>query len=253
MIIGYFDESYKESRVYAIGGYIARTRDWEKVSRKWKNRRLRDGVQCFHAAECESGHSRNFSHLSKEQRVCLKADLIELVNENENLGGFGAAVIMEDFYRVRDSSERARAVLGPEPYFLCFQMVLSGICKEFEAHDAGPGMKTALVFEQQDEVSGRAMGLYDRFKRLNSSYAPRLGTLTYASRTRCVPLEMADNLAYETMKEILNRRYDPARPRRKAMERMISRIRSIVLMTAKELQELALLGRVGSDYSQGRR
>ncbi|MGC2001794.1 MAG: hypothetical protein WA658_18195, partial [Candidatus Acidiferrales bacterium] len=33
VIRGYFDESYKDHRVYTIGGYIGRDRDWRAVSR----------------------------------------------------------------------------------------------------------------------------------------------------------------------------------------------------------------------------
>jgi hypothetical protein len=155
VIRGYFDESYKDKRVYAIAGYIGRDRDWKPASRRWKNRRLQDRIQCFHAADCEDGR-QEFRHLSKGQCTQLKADLIQIVHEHENLGGFGAAVIIEDLHKVRESSERAEQVLGPDPYFLCFHMVLSSICKEFEENNAGPGTKVALVFEEQEQVSGRA-------------------------------------------------------------------------------------------------
>jgi hypothetical protein len=45
-----------------------------------------------------------------------------------------------------------------------------------------------------------------------------------------VQLEIADNLTYEVMEEILNKKYDPIRPRRIAMEKMIPRIRKIKLL-----------------------
>lgn len=249
MIRGYFDESYRDKRVYAIGGYIGRSKDWTVASRLWKNRRLQDKIQCFHAADCESGFEE-FKHLSKEVRIQLKADLIQIVHGCQNLGGFGSAVIIEDFYKVRDSSERARQVLGTDPYFLCFQMLLSGICIEFEEQQANPYMSIAFVFEEQEEFSGRTKALYDEFKEVNKKCAQRLGTLTYAAKHKFVPLEVADNLAYETMKEILNNRYDPTRPRRIAMQKMLPRVRRIDLMAEEELRNLVLLGRIGKDYKQ---
>ena len=247
MIRGYFDESYKDQRVYAIGGYIARDRDWMRVSKEWRKRRLRDGIQCFHAKDCEAGRGE-FEHLSKEQRTQLKADLIQIVYGNENLGGFGAAVIIEDFHKVRESSDRAKQVLGPDPYFLCMQMLLSDLCVELEAQGASPGIRVAYVFEEQGEFSGRAKILYEEFKSLNRKEASRMGSLVYRNKRDCVPLEIADNLAYEVMKEILNNRYDPTRPRRIAMEKMIPRIRRISLMTENELGKLALLGRIDKDF-----
>jgi hypothetical protein len=247
MIRGYFDESYKDQRVYAIGGYIGRDKDWRLVSRQWRNRRLQDRIQCFHATDCESGFGE-FKHLSKEERTQLKADLVRIVDGMENLGGFGSAVIIDDFHKVRDSSERARKVLGPDPYFLCFQMLLSSVCTEFEEQNAGPGMRFASIFEEQDEFSGRAKVLYEKFKAMNKKHAPRLGSLSYAAKRKFIPLEIADNLAYETMKEILNTNYDPTRTRRIAMKKMIPRIRRITLMTANELRKLALWGRIEEDY-----
>ncbi len=247
VIRGYFDESYRDQRVYAIGGYIARDRDWTLVSRHWKNRRLRNKVQCFHAADCESGYEE-FVHLSKQERTQLKADLIQIVHDHENLGGFAAAVMIDDFYRVQQSSARAREVLGPDPYFLCFQMLLSAICEEFERQGARPGMRVAFVFEEQEEFSGRTKALYDKFRAINTKYSERLGSLAYSPKERFIPLEMADNLAYETMKEILNKKFDPTRPTRIAMEKMIPRIRQIYLMEEKDLRKLALFGRTSKDF-----
>ncbi len=247
VIRGYFDESYKDHRVYAIGGYVGRDRDWKAASRKWRNRRLRDGIECFHAADCEDGRGE-FAKLSKEERRTLKTDLIQIVGAQENLGGFSSAVIIEDFHGVRESSERAKQVLGPNPYFLCFQILLSDVCVALEEAGAGPGIRVAYVFEEQEEFSGRAKQLYDQFKAINQTYAPRMGSLTYAGKGQFVPLEIADNLAYETMKEILNHKYDPTRVRRISMQKMIPRIRSISLMTEPELQKLVLLGRTARDH-----
>jgi hypothetical protein len=101
------------------------------------------------------------------------------------------------------------------------------VCEEFEDHDAGHNMRVACVFEDQKEFRGRARWLVDKFRAINPRYSARLGTVTYAAKTKLVPLEIADNLAYEVMKEILNTKYDPTRPRRIAMEKMIPRIRKI--------------------------
>ena len=111
-------------------------------------------------------------------------------------------------------------------------------------------MSIAFVFEEQEEFSGRTKALYDEFKEVNKKCAQRLGTLTYAAKHKFVPLEVADNLAYETMKEILNNRYDPTRPRRIAMQKMLPRVRRIDLMAEEELRNLVLLGRIGKDYKQ---
>jgi hypothetical protein len=243
---GYFDESYKDKRVYAIGGYVARDRDWKSACRYWRNRRLKDHIQCFHATDCESGYGE-FESLSKETRTQLKTDLIQIVDDHENLGGFGSAVIIDDFVKVRESSDRAKKVLGPSPYFLCFQTLLSSVSGEIEKQAARPGIRVAYIFEDQEEFSGRAKGLYNQFKKINPTYSERLGTLVYASKHRFVQLEMADNLAYETMKEILIHKYDSTRPRRISMQKMIPRIRSVTLWTESQLRKLVEKGRTADE------
>jgi hypothetical protein len=247
VIRGYFDESWKDNRVFAIGGYVCHDRLWRRISADWKHRRLKDGIQCFHAADCEDGRGE-FSHLTKDRRIQLKTDLIEIVSADSELGGFGTAVIIEDFKKVRESSDRAKKVLGPSPYYLCFQTLFSDVAIETEkvASDK-PGVRVTSVFEQQEEFSGRAKKLYDEFKSINLTYAPRLSVLTYASKKKFVALEMADNLAYETMKEILNNKYDPTRPRRISMQRMLANVCRVTRWTEKELRQLVLVGRTAED------
>jgi len=234
VIRAYCDESYKDKRVYVIGGYVGRRKTWESLARRWKARRLQDGVSCFHAADCESGWEE-FEHLSKDERRELKADLIEIVNEHP-VSGFGSAILIDDWHIVRESHPKGPDVLGQSPYFLCFQLVLSALAERF--NEENPGVRTSLVFEEQEELSGRAKALYDDFKKLNSSYAPRLTTLTYASKKEFVPLEVADNVAYEVMKEILNNRWDPGRAVRKSFQAMQPRIWHIDYLNEQAMRNL---------------
>ena len=248
MIRGYFDESYRDKGIYAIGGYLAKDKTWTSISRQWKNRCLQDRVQCFHAADCESGFGE-FKKLSVEQRRDLKTDLIQIVDKHDGIGGFGAALIIDEFAQARDSSERARKVLGPDPYFFCFQIVLLAVCEDFLRFDPSGTKKTACVFEDQEEFSGRTKRLFDEFKKMNPNYAPRLTTLTYAPKRQFIPLQVADNLAYETMKEIHNREYDPTRSRRISMAKMIPKIQSIKLVDRRVLQLMTETARVSSDLA----
>jgi hypothetical protein len=238
VIRAYCDESYKGTQVYAIGGVVARDRRFRIASIRWKNRRLRDGIKCFHAADCEDGREE-FANLSKEQRIELKADLTGILLEAQ-ITGVGAAIITEDFNSLRAASEQAKSVLGPSPYFLCLQMLITSVCVGLGEHN--PNVRVAYIFEEQEQFSSRAKQLYNKFKIVNPQYAKQLGSLTYAQKGEFVPLEMADNIAYETMKEILNHFYDSARPRRKSMERMIPSIGSLTLLTKREMLRLVERG-----------
>jgi hypothetical protein len=136
----------------------------EQAAERWSS--------MLHAVDCENGYGE-FEDLGKDCRVRLKTDLIQILDTNENLGGFSSAVIIEDFYKVRESSERAKQVLGPSPYFLCFQILLSDVCVALEKAQAGPGIRVAYVFEEQEEFSGRAQQLFNQFKAIQPNLCPK--------------------------------------------------------------------------------
>ncbi len=212
----YCDESYdKEHRVYAMGGYIGRDRHWNKLSRLWRNRCLRDGVPYFHAADCEDGRDV-FQRLDKEKRNALKRDLIELAGKwRGEIVGFGMAVYISDYDKVRTSSPKAAFAMPEKHYFFCFEALLGQICQELNSLEFTGA--PAYIFDQQEEFSGRAKQSFDLLKLEKPELGARMGSLSYQDKRRFVPLQVADNLAYEVMKGLLNQRFDPDRPERKAL------------------------------------
>ena len=66
-----------------------------------------------------------------------------------------------------------------------------------------------------------------------------MGRLTYADKKKFTALQIADKLAYETMKFLLNRRYDPNRDERAAMARIKQRnIQAIRYLDFESMQQL---------------
>lgn len=217
VICCYCDESYdKDSRIYTIAGFVARDKEWERLSRQWKNRCLKSGLEYYHSSDVEGSYG-NCSHLSQEGVISLNTDLVTLVTEAK-LFGWATSIVLNDFLELRQSSDRVRELLGPSPYFLAMQMFLVTLCGRI--HDEMPNYRVAFVFEEQEEFSGRAKQLFDRVKVKNPIAATCMSTLTYADKKRFVPLQVADKLAYEAMKNILNLRHDPQRAERIALTRM---------------------------------
>ena len=209
----------RDDRVFhddLLAGFVARDKEWTSLSRRWKNRCLRDGIQFDHAADCEGAFGQ-FKHLSKSQIVELNRDLITEIL-NTRIVGWGTSLVLEDYHALLDSSERARNMFGTSPYFLVMQTLLVTVCGEIR--DDRPNYRAAFVFDQQEEFSGRAKQMYDQVRQKNPNIAPCMGTLTYADKERFTPLQVADKLAYEIMKDLLNRRYDPTRKERVALARM---------------------------------
>jgi hypothetical protein len=202
--------------MYTIAGFVARDKEWTKAAKGWKIRCLQDTIQCYHATDCE-GRYGDFKTLSKEQIIALNTDLTDVIL-GARLVGFATCIILEDYRKVSASSDKAKRILGPSPYFMAMQVFLVSVCGKIQ--EDRPNYRVAFVFDQQEEFSGRAKKLYDEVKRKNPKTAPCMGTLTYADKKRFVPLQIADKLAYEAMKNMLNLRYDPERKERIALTRM---------------------------------
>jgi len=235
VIRAFCDESYDgESRIYTIGGFVARDKEWVGLAKRFKLRCLKDSIQCYHAADCE-GRYGDFKHLSKDQTVQLNTELIDEMLKSQ-IVGFAISVILEDYRKVQQSSEKAKRMLGPSPYFLAMQMFLVEVCGEI--HADRPNYRVAFIFDQQEQFSGRAKQLYHEVKRKNPNAARCMGTLTYADRRRFVQLQVADKFAYEAMKNMLNVRYDPQRRERVALTRMKTGriIQSLKYLDAEALQ-----------------
>ena len=217
VIRAFCDESYDgQARVYTIAGFVGRDKEWASLARRWRNRCLGSKVSCYHSADCEGGFG-DFSHLSKTQIVELNTDLVSEIAATR-LTGFATSLVLEDYRKVAGSSEKARRILGSSPHFLTMQTFLVSMCGEIR--DSRPNYRVAFVFDQHEEFSGQAKRLYDEVKAKNPGVAPCMGTLVYADKDRFIPLQVADKLAYEAMKNLLNLKYDPERKERIALTRM---------------------------------
>jgi len=213
----YCDESYdKHSRIYFVAGFVARDKEWRRVAREWKNRCLRSRVDVYHATDVE-GRFGDYAHLSKQEIVELNTDLVTLI-ASSNLAGWGSSIILEDFRAVAESGEKARRVLSPSPYFLAMQLFL--VTLSGKVQEENPNYRVAFVFDQQQEFSGRAKKLYGEVKAKNPIAAACMGSLTYADKRKATPLQLADKLTYEVMKNMLNLGHDPTRKERIALARM---------------------------------
>ena len=167
VIRAFCDESYDgQSRIYTIAGFLGRDKQWNDLTRRWRNRCLRDKVQCYHAADCV-GRYGEFAQLSQEQVVDLHADLIDEIVRSR-LVGFATSLVPEDYRRVSTSSEKARRVLGSSPYFLSMQTFLVNVCGEIR--DSRPNYRVAFVFDQhEDSVDGRSSYTMKSNRRIPTS------------------------------------------------------------------------------------
>jgi len=60
------------------------------------------------------------------------------------------------------------------------------------------------MFEENNVVSGQAKQIYEELKRKNPELSAFMGSLTYGSKKENIPLQVADELAFEAAKNVGN-------------------------------------------------
>lgn len=225
----YCDESYDASHtIYTLAGFLAHKDEWDKLAYQWSARCSLDGISCYHATEC-AGQWGEFSLLPQEKCIALNSDLITYLAKSK-LAGFGISISYRDFDKISQENGRALDFLGPSPYYLGMQILVIRCCHEIKMETTDYTL--AFFFDQNEEASGRAKALYDKVRKRNCELDAYMGSLTYADKRKLVPLQIADELAFETMKNaqgILK-----GRPDRKPIAR---------LKEARVLCSLEMLGR----------
>jgi len=237
---GRFDESYDENqKVFAVGGYLGRNEDWLELEPNIQQFLDKHNLRYFKASECEFGRGEFLQlrdnpnepnlPLTPAEKTRLKATKTEFVSITNscNIWGIGATVLLEHFKSVLLEKPQASPVLSEHPYFLCFQAVIAEVAAQVNEVNhklnfprGSRAEMVAFVFDENGEPSGKAKEIYDGFQLKNPDSSECMGSLSYASDLKFVLLQAADNFAYETMKGLLNSRYDKGRVERKAMTRL---------------------------------
>lgn len=230
------DESYDgETRVYSVAVFMAPSQVWKKVTRDWARTCRLNGVPYYYAADCEGGFG-NFKHLCQPQRKELNTLMIDHLVKHRELAGIGITVYADAYQELmNERPEETTKYLGDSPYYFAMQIAVQ-LAAKGATEELGEGYRLAFVFEENEEVSGTAKKIYDQIKVKNPQIADCMGTLTYAPKEKFVPLQVADKLVYETMKNVLNQRFDPGRAERIALTR---------LKEAKKISLLAYIDKKG--------
>lgn len=187
----YGDDSADETqqRVCAIGIVFGPESLWERIEPDWKER---NGDIPFHARDCESnwGHYKNIPH---SETKALYRDL-SIMLANSGLGGFGVAVDLAAERSVFPNSP-------PIAYYKCFAEVLQAV-KEYVTPR---GLRTAVEFDISNENKFNAGLMYDIIRQNERQFFEHFEPkITFAPASEYPRLQLADLMAFESMKAMDN-------------------------------------------------
>ncbi len=206
----YCDESHdeKSERVYVVAGYFADESVWADFTRHWAKALEESGLISFHQSECVGGQGE-FENISFEEREELQQKFIKIIVDTPLIGAVGG-ILLEPYNKIlpRIKASRTiapgRSVSGSleDPYFLAFQFAVELVAKNAENHGIPSDETIAFIFDRT-HLKGRVAPLYDSLLDSKTlDFIGRLGTLAFEDKTKFLPLQAADILAYENFRHI---------------------------------------------------
>lgn len=229
MLTAYFDESYSHPptpRVYTVAGYVSTVDEWRKFQKEWRRELGIAGVvDFFHMTQFEArvkdaeGNLHGISGYKDwdtEKRVKVLKRLHRTIHRRV-LIGVAASVVVDDYDEL--ITHDLRPGFG-DPHEFAVVACLKHIRQW--GKENGYSEPINYVFEsgsdRQNVVDRTFHHAYlDEEKRREY----RIGSWIFANKRDSNPLQAADILAYECMKEV-SRRFDTGntRPVRRSMENL---------------------------------
>jgi len=226
----YFDESGKDSPVLVVAGYLATEPTWRKFIKKWVKPLTRDGATVIsHATDLEAGRGQFTKEKgwSDDRRAIVREKLISVLEGNLRLGIY-TSLVVDDYERMITGARREH--FGT-PYDFCVKNCLrhiSMLCQEM--HQLEP---VAYIVELGGGKQRRLQEAFNReFNHEPTRKLFRLGSLTFETKERAVPLQSADMLAYYTWNTVNGIHYGPP------VNRIVNTIHSYCHYGAEEFEKL---------------
>ena len=207
----YFDESYNHSpepRVYTVGGYLSTDVQWRKFRKEWSRILASEGLDHFHMVDFHACKPP-YDLWSKERRAAFLASLHAVIHKR-TIMSFASTADVEDFQRL--TLEQRSTLVSPHVFAAKNCMKMVGF---WGASNIINDPIIAYIFEEgqphQKQLSRLVNTLTDEdkwfFRMASLRFAPKKGMNGLS------PLQAADMVAYESMKEIA-RQINPANERK---------------------------------------
>jgi hypothetical protein len=219
----YIDESRGPNRTFALGAAVALGTEWTWINSQWKkclerkNKQLKnEGRKCisrYHASDCESRLGEFLGWNVPEKNEFVK-ELISIVRAHHiHLVGFSVDLneLAEIYPQIHvDYLEKAA-------YGILAWLMFSEVVKDARHLNRLPTIK--VVYERGD-VSQHMMLVYDRMK-VSRSYGDLFDSIEKDS-WKVLPLQVADLIAFEAMKDRDNETGKTKRARRLSLSALMS-------------------------------
>jgi uncharacterized protein DUF3800 len=210
----YLDESGTGKPYFAVGGLVGPADDWIQFSQDWEAIIQPLGIKAYHAADCEDGRGE-FRGWPREKRNALTVSLIDCISKRKFFA-VGLGAIVADYQEVLHPKADH---LYRDLYALLLRYVIATAVTQMAQRL--PGQHLAVICDWQEEFDGAGIRMFRSMAEdIEWQYSQKLDSITYESRAKFLPLQAADQAAYEAYKLAVNKFTDPNRPARMSMYRL---------------------------------
>ena len=227
MLNAYFDESgiHGGSPICVVAGFVLSEPVAKLLSAKWSALLSQNDLTYFHAKDF-AALSGPFRGWHRNRAPAFSSNATELISgifrySQSPSARVGTAISSNDFLALSVDERRwltggsfafgkggikkwKRQGAPSKPYFLAFQQAVLDATK-FTTVDTGAQLisqvdtneKVNFIFDQQREYESTAMAVFHALKEMPLSIKGRVGNITFASKLKSIPLQVADFMAYE--------------------------------------------------------
>ncbi len=227
MIYGaYYDES-DERPGFSVAGYSAAYDTWLHLDWRWRDLLKKWSLEYFKASECENAlgqfaqyrddpgdHKSELKVNERERLREIKTQFIDAIcSQHDDLQGYGAVVIVEDFERIIFEDHAASRIFMDKPYYICAQLCLvAAAMPAVDSNTRRTGddrIQVRPVFDSHEEYSRIVGVLFDKFAEKNPRSAQVLLPPSFDDDKLCSALQVADTLAYEARRLLTRKIRNP--------------------------------------------
>jgi Protein of unknown function (DUF3800) len=193
----YFDESYSyspEARVYTVGGYLSTDVQWKKFRKEWRETLEAQGLDYFHMVDFQAC-KRPYDVWTKEKRAHFLASLHHVIHKR-TLMSFATTADIEGFENL--TPEQRNVLVSPHVFAAknCMKQVGFWAAENIINYPV-----IAYIFEEGQPHERQMARLVETLTDEDKWFF-RMASLIFAKKKSLNPLQAADVVAYESMKEI---------------------------------------------------
>lgn len=219
----YIDESIGKNRTFALGCVIAKDSTWKRINHDWKRCIQRKNLQLvqqgrprisrYHATYCESTLGE-FEGWDVTEKNAFVAELISIVNRH-HIHIVGFTVYLEELAEFYPQIKKN--CLEKEAYGALATLLFPEIVAQASQISIRPVIK--IVYER-GEVAQHMQYAYDHMKTIKP-FGSLFDSIEKGNWKR-IPLQVADLIAFETMKDRDNQKGPKIRNRRLSLKVILS-------------------------------